>query len=90
LGCPRPNMNCAECNAQIGGGFEPQNNIVLCCNRILDQSDMDNVLTHELIHAYDGCRVRNLDWHNAHHLACSYVIFVDRQLGFECLFCSLL
>lgn len=33
---------------------------------------MKDVLTHELIHAYDHCRA-HVDWQNIKHLACSEV-----------------
>ncbi len=33
---------------------------------------MDDVLTHELIHAYDFCRA-HVDWNNLDHLACTEV-----------------
>ena len=33
---------------------------------------MDDVLTHELIHAFDHCRA-HVDWSNIDHLACSEV-----------------
>ena len=33
---------------------------------------MDDVLTHELIHAFDHCRA-HVDWGNLDHLACSEV-----------------
>ena len=31
---------------------------------------MNDTLTHELVHAYDYCRV-NIDWNNLEHLACT-------------------
>ena len=33
---------------------------------------MNDVLTHELVHAYDDCR-SHVDWDNLEHLACSEV-----------------
>lgn len=35
---------------------------------------MNQVVIHELIHAYDECRAKNLDWTNCAHHACSEVI----------------
>jgi len=46
--------------------------VVLCENMIYSQGCMDDVLTHELIHAYDHCRA-HVDWSNLEHLACSEV-----------------
>lgn len=37
------------------------------------QNEIDQVIIHELIHAYDDCRVKNLDWTNCAHHACSEV-----------------
>lgn len=47
--------------------------IVLCQNNIHQQSHMNRVVTHELIHAFDHCRA-HVDWfNNFRHLACSEV-----------------
>lgn len=47
--------------------------IVLCQNNIHQQSHMDRVVVHELIHAFDHCRAQ-VDWfNNVRHLACSEV-----------------
>lgn len=47
--------------------------IVLCQNNIHQQSHMNRVVTHELIHAFDHCRA-HVDWfNNLRHLACSEV-----------------
>lgn len=37
------------------------------------QDDADQVVKHELIHAYDECRASNLDRRNCAHQACSEV-----------------
>jgi len=37
------------------------------------QDDVNQVVIHELIHAYDDCRVANLDWADCAHHACSEV-----------------
>ena len=44
----------------------------LCENAIYTQRAMENVLTHELIHAYDNCRIK-YDPDNVKHLACTEV-----------------
>lgn len=47
--------------------------IVLCQNNIRQQSHMNRVVAHELIHAFDHCRA-HVDWFkNVKHLACSEV-----------------
>ncbi|KAL3347493.1 hypothetical protein AABB24_021259 [Solanum stoloniferum] len=37
------------------------------------QDEVNQVLIHELIHAYDECRAGNLDWANCAHHACSEI-----------------
>ncbi|XP_029129482.1 uncharacterized protein LOC109809790 isoform X1 [Cajanus cajan] len=37
------------------------------------QDDVDQVLKHELIHAFDDCRAANLDWTKCAHHACSEI-----------------
>ena len=46
--------------------------VVLCENTIYSQGCMNDVLTHELVHAYDDCR-GHVNWDNLEHLACSEV-----------------
>jgi len=47
--------------------------IVVCCNEMESQDDVDQVLKHELIHVFDDCRAANLDWTKCAHHACSEV-----------------
>ncbi|KAF3656150.1 putative MLP-like protein 34-like [Capsicum annuum] len=37
------------------------------------QDEVNQVVIHELIHAYDDCRAANLDWANCAHHACSEI-----------------
>ena len=46
----------ARCNKAVLGGFRPDEGVVLCHNNLTNRTDMENMLTHELIHAYDHCR----------------------------------
>ena len=46
--------------------------VIICENNTGNQKFMDDVLTHELIHAYDVCRAK-FDRKNLEHLACSSV-----------------
>ncbi|XP_034499929.1 mitochondrial inner membrane protease ATP23 homolog isoform X3 [Ailuropoda melanoleuca] len=47
--------------------------IVLCQNNIRNQSHMNRVVTHELVHAFDHCRA-HVNWFtDLRHLACSEV-----------------
>ncbi|KAG6525467.1 hypothetical protein ZIOFF_015423 [Zingiber officinale] len=47
--------------------------ITICCNHMSFQNEIDQVIIHELIHAYDDCRAKNLDWTNCAHHACSEI-----------------
>lgn len=71
--CPAPPMACFRCDDAHGGGYHVSTGVVACQGRIQTQSLMDEVLTHELIHAYDECRVARIDWSNLRHHACSEI-----------------
>lgn len=47
--------------------------VILCANHLGYQDEVNTILAHELVHAYDYCRVKNMDWHNLRHHACSEV-----------------
>ncbi|XP_053572721.1 mitochondrial inner membrane protease ATP23 homolog isoform X2 [Bombina bombina] len=74
-------FSCEECDGSVSGGFDAATSeIVLCQNNIRQQSHMNRVVTHELIHAFDHCRA-HVDWfNNVKHLACSEVCVRDRAL----------
>jgi hypothetical protein len=44
----------------------------MCENKILERETFENTLVHELVHAYDQCRVK-IDWQNCLHVACAEV-----------------
>lgn len=46
--------------------------VVLCSDKGVNQTMMDHTMAHELIHAYDQCRVK-LDRTNCLHVACTEV-----------------
>ncbi|KAJ7376846.1 Mitochondrial inner membrane protease ATP23 [Desmophyllum pertusum] len=76
LGCDvdaEKHLVCEPCDPKLVGGFDHDTKqMFLCENTISSQYQMDLVLTHELIHAYDNCRVKyNPD--NVKHLACTEV-----------------
>ncbi|EMS65690.1 Mitochondrial inner membrane protease atp23 [Triticum urartu] len=37
------------------------------------QDEINQVIIHELVHAYDDCVVKNIDWKNCAHQACSEI-----------------
>ncbi|KAK6928410.1 Peptidase M76, ATP23 [Dillenia turbinata] len=43
---------------------------MVCGNHMNLQDDVNQVIIHELIHAYDECRAANLNWSNRSHHAC--------------------
>src|SRR3546814_79924 len=47
--------------------------IVMCENHLLNKDPFEHTLIHELVHAYDQCRVK-MEWMNCLHHACSEVI----------------
>ncbi|KAM6896801.1 mitochondrial inner membrane protease ATP23 homolog [Lycodopsis pacificus] len=67
-------FSCEDCDGSVSGGFDAASSqIVLCQNNIHQQSHMNRVVTHELIHAFDHCRA-HVDWFdNLRHLACSEI-----------------
>lgn len=50
--------------------------IRVCSNHMIYQDEINQVIIHELIHAYDDCRVKNLLWTNCAHLACAEVVML--------------
>ncbi|XP_066920727.1 mitochondrial inner membrane protease ATP23 homolog isoform X2 [Clytia hemisphaerica] len=64
---------CERCEDQLLGGFDPSaKQVVLCQNNLKTQADIDRILSHELIHAFDVCTVK-YDVNDTRHLACSEV-----------------
>lgn len=66
------NIKCEPCNDLKGGGFHPQMGILLCSNRIKDKWQLEDVLTHELVHAYDYLKFK-VDLSNLKHHACTEI-----------------
>lgn len=66
---------------------------MVCSNQVNIQDEVNQVVIHELIHAYDDCRAANLDWANCAHHACSEVIhallvpLLDYALLLTCVIC---
>ncbi|KAK7244231.1 hypothetical protein RIF29_39050 [Crotalaria pallida] len=64
-----------HCNPemQAQGGYLPGGGVRVCSNYTQLQEQVDRVVTHELIVAFDHCRAANLDWNNCAHLACTEI-----------------
>ncbi|ESR59912.1 hypothetical protein CICLE_v10016815mg [Citrus x clementina] len=66
-------IKAVHCNKKIAGGYVRGEGILVCSNHMNIQDEVNQVIIHELIHAYDECRAANLDWSNCAHHACSEI-----------------
>ncbi|KAK2880045.1 Mitochondrial inner membrane protease atp23 [Arthroderma sp. PD_2] len=67
------NIYCRRCTARQGGGFDPEYGIQICANAMNSQSQLEDTLAHEMVHAYDHLRFK-LDWvDNLKHAACAEI-----------------
>lgn len=57
--------------------------VVLCSDKGVNQTMMDHTMAHELIHAYDQCRVK-LERSNCLHVACTEVGILLRRVCLVC------
>ena len=85
LGCKLPNnfFQLQKClpDKKMSGGFsvytgeqEGKYNpaVILCTDRKIDRTTFENTVVHELVHAYDQCRIK-LDWKSCLHHACTEI-----------------
>ncbi|KAL5720624.1 Mitochondrial inner membrane protease atp23 [Ranunculus cassubicifolius] len=61
------------CEGNVSGGYVRGEGIKVCINQISLQDEVNQVVIHELVHAYDDCRAKNMDWANCAHHACSEI-----------------
>lgn len=89
LGCKIPTdfFRLRKCTGDISGGFVldvensssnsqrtvPTPKIIVCDNKHLDAETFRNTVIHELVHAYDSCRVKNLETGNCKSIACTEI-----------------
>ncbi|EDK36365.2 hypothetical protein PGUG_00463 [Meyerozyma guilliermondii ATCC 6260] len=66
------NITCDMCDGMKGGGFHPEMGILLCSNWIKDKWQLEDILTHELVHAYDHLKFK-VDLTNLKHHACTEI-----------------
>eukprot|EP00053_Salpingoeca_punica_P001293 m.32813 g.32813 ORF g.32813 m.32813 type:complete len:193 (+) comp10943_c0_seq1:71-649(+) len=60
-------------NGPVNAVFDAEHNqIVVCMNNIYSQSNLANVLTHEMIHAFDHCTGK-VNFKDVRHIACMEV-----------------
>ncbi|KAK8449030.1 hypothetical protein SEVIR_7G150000v4 [Setaria viridis] len=60
-------------NCSSAGGYGSGEGIKVCCNHMTLQDEINQVIIHEMIHAYDDCVGKNMDWKNCAHHACSEI-----------------
>lgn len=66
-------LTCESDRENLRGGFDQSTcQIVLYPENIHSPKEFCTIFEHELIHAYDYCRV-NIDFNNPYHLACSEI-----------------
>ncbi|CAN3359008.1 mitochondrial inner membrane protease Atp23p [Diutina catenulata] len=65
-------VKCDVCPELQGGGFHPDYGILLCANRLRSKWQLEDVLTHELVHAYDHVKFK-VDLANLNHHACTEI-----------------
>ncbi|KAG9246963.1 mitochondrial inner membrane protease atp23 [Calycina marina] len=76
------NVRCVRCPAvkdeegnivsRQGGGFNPEQGIVICANEVRDKKHLEDTLSHEMVHAWDHLRWK-VDWQDLRHAACSEI-----------------
>ena len=52
------NIRCRTCKSGMLGGFDHQYGIMLCANWIEKRSMLEDVMAHEMVHAYDHLRFK--------------------------------
>ncbi|ODV61235.1 putative metalloprotease [Ascoidea rubescens DSM 1968] len=79
------NIICEHCNEFKGGGFNSELGVLICQNRIYSKWQLEDIMTHELVHAYDNLKFK-VDWFNLRHHACSEIR--ASSLSGECRFAN--
>ncbi|CAM0904133.1 unnamed protein product [Alopecurus aequalis] len=72
-GCTVWPMLIRGAHCQSAGGYASGSGVRVCCNHMRYQDMINQVLIHELIHAYDDCVAKNMEWKNCAHHACSEI-----------------
>ncbi|KAE9619892.1 putative peptidase M76, ATP23 [Lupinus albus] len=86
-GCPIGDnfFRAVYCHQKMQGAYISGEGVTVCTNYIRIQDEVNQVVTHELIHAYDDCRAANLEWTSCAHHACSEVPIIQFVLnGIKC------
>jgi len=68
------NIRCRRCDTAMEGGFDPKYGVMLCANRLDTKSKVEDVMAHEMTHAYDHLRFKvKWDSEDLRHVACTEV-----------------
>lgn len=69
------NIRCRTCPEKAEGGFDHEYGIRICANYVETKKKLEDVMAHEMVHAYDHLRFKtNLDRDSdLRHAACSEV-----------------
>jgi mitochondrial inner membrane protease ATP23 len=68
-----PSVSCSPCRSLISGGYNPSTNtITICQDTLKSKQQLQDILAHEYIHAYDTSTTK-LDWTNPKHQACTEI-----------------
>ncbi|ODV80191.1 mitochondrial inner membrane protease ATP23 [Suhomyces tanzawaensis NRRL Y-17324] len=68
----KSNIICDVCDDMKGGGFHPEVGILLCSNWIRSKWQLEDILTHELVHAYDYLKF-DVNLKDLKHHACTEI-----------------
>ncbi|KAK3113233.1 Mitochondrial inner membrane protease atp23 [Teratosphaeriaceae sp. CCFEE 6253] len=63
------NVRCRRCDTPQSGGFDPDHGILLCANHVRTRGQIEDTLSHEMVHAYDHLRFK-LNPYDLRHAAC--------------------
>jgi mitochondrial inner membrane protease ATP23 len=79
----RHNVRCRTCKTGMLGGFDHKYGIMLCANWVEKRSILEDVMAHEMVHAYDHLRFKTTLDHTAdlRHIACSEVGGAEGEWG---------
>lgn len=65
-------VRCRRCTGFMAGGYSRDHGILLCANVMRDRGHIEDVLSHEMVHAYDDLRFK-WDPSSLRHAACAEI-----------------
>jgi len=65
-------VRCRRCTGFMAGGYSRDHGILLCANVMRDRGHIEDVLSHEMVHAYDDLRFK-WDHSSLRHAACAEI-----------------